>query len=274
MYAEFMNAAIEDLADANLLQAIREHARWQSPCELVEQDGVLMMAGANAFPGVFRNCVARTDSRIPAAEVLERAQAFFSQRGRGFAVLVRGRRDQDLAEALQADGVAPLADSPCMLIEAPVAEPAIPAVIRIERFASEAQVQHAVQINAEAYEALKLPAEETRVFFGKPEALLSPQVIGFVAYRDDVPVSTALTILSGEGAGIYWVGTTAAARRSGLGELCTRLATHAGFANGARVVTLQASPYGEPIYQRLGYQTYDRLLRYRYPAPAVADAPG
>ncbi len=263
-----MSPSIQNIADANLLQAIREHARWQEPSECVEQDGVLMMAGANAFPGVFRNCVARTDGRIPAAEVLARSQAFFSQRGRGFAVLVRGRRDQDLVEALQAEGLTPLGDNPCMLIEMPVAEPVIPAGIRIERFDDVARVQDAMEISAEAYEALRLPAEETRVFFGKPEALVSPQVIGFVAYRDDVPVSTALTILSGEGAGIYWVGTTAAARRSGLGELCTRLATHAGFASGARVVTLQASPYGEPIYQRLGYQTYDRLLRYRYPAPA------
>lgn len=263
-----MNSSIHDLADANLLQAIREHARWQAPCELVEQDGVLMMAGANTFPVVFRNCVARVDASIPAALVLERARTFFSWRKRGYTVLVRGSRDQDLVEALQAAGLTPQGDSPCMLIEMPVAEPVIPAGIRIERFDDVARVQDAMEISAEAYEALRLPAEETRVFFGRPEALLSPQVIGFVAYRDDVPVSTALTILSGEGAGIYWVGTTADARRSGLGELCTRLATHAGFANGARVVTLQASPYGEPIYQRLGYQTYDRLLRYRYPAPA------
>jgi ribosomal protein S18 acetylase RimI-like enzyme len=99
-------------------------------------------------------------------------------------------------------------------------------------------------------------------------------VIGFVAYRDGVPVSTALTILSGEGAGVYWVGTTSDARRSGLGEICTRLATNAGFAHGARVVTLQASPFGEPIYQRLGYQSYDRLLRFRYPAPEKAVVQG
>lgn len=269
-----MNPSSKDLADANLLEAIREHARWQEPCECVEEDGVLMMAGANAFPGVFRNCVARTDARVPAAGVLARAQAFFSQRGRGFTVLVRGSRDQDLAEALQAAGLAPVADSPCMLVETALAEPTIPAGIRIERFGEEGHVQHAVQINAEAYEALKLPAAETRVFFGRPAALLSPRVIGFVAYRDGAPVSTALTILSGEGAGVYWVGTTSGARRSGLGEICTRLATNAGFAHGARVVTLQASPFGEPIYQRLGYRTYDRLLRFRYPAPAPSNAQG
>ena len=74
-----------------------------------------------------------------------------------------------------------------------------------------------------------------------------------------------LTIFSGNGAGIYWVGTIPEAQRSGLGTLCTRVATNAGFQNGASVVTLQASPYGEPIYLRLGYKTYDRLKWYLCP---------
>jgi len=260
-----------DLADANLLQALREHARWQEPCTCVEEGGVLMMAGANAFPGAFRNCVVRVDARVPATEVLQRAQAFFAQHGRGYTLLARASRDADLIAALQAAGMTPVADSPCMLIEAPVQAPVVPAGVRIERMTALRHVQDVVQINAEAYEALKLPAAETRVFFGRPQALLSPHIIGFVAYRDDVPLSTALTLLSGEGAGVYWVGTAAAARRSGLGELCTRLATNAGFAAGARVVTLQASPFGEPIYRRLGYRTYDRQLRFRFPAPVGAE---
>lgn len=262
-----MTPSPDDLADANLLQALREHARWQEPCTCVEEGGVLMMAGANAFPGAFRNCVVRVDGRVPAAEVLRRAQAFFSEHGRGYTLLVRASRDADLITALQTAGMTPLADSPCMLIDQPVEEPKVPTGIRIERMTELRHVQDTVAINAEAYEALKLPAAETRVFFGRPQEVLSPRMVGFVAYRDGVPLSTALTLLGGEGAGVYWVGTAAAARRSGLGELCTRLATNAGFAAGARVVTLQASPFGEPIYQRLGYRTYDRQLRFRFPAP-------
>lgn len=256
--------SLDDLADANLLQALREHARWQEPCVCVEESGVLLMAGANAYPGAFRNCVVRVDARVPAAEVLQRARTFFSGHGRGYTLLARARRDPDLIAALHAAGMTPLADSPCMLIDQAVKEPKVPAGIRVESMTELRHVQDALAINAEAYEALKLPAAETRVFFGCPQQVLSPHVIGFVAYRDGVPLSTALTLLSGQGAGVYWVGTAAAARRSGLGELCTRLATNAGFASGAQAVTLQASPYGEPIYQRLGYRTYDRLLRFRF----------
>jgi hypothetical protein len=257
----------EDLADTNLLEAIREHARWQEPCECVEEDGVMMMAGPNAFPSAFRNCVVRIDAGVSPAKLLERARRFFMRRGRAFAIVVRNSRDRDIDEALRAAGFSPTGDSPCMLIESPLGEPAVPDKVRIERFSDQRHVQHALQINEQAYEAIKLPAHETRLFFGRPGALLSPRVVGFVAYRDNVPVSTALTILSNEGAGVYWVGTASHAWRSGLGELCTRLATNAGFANGALVVTLQASPYGEALYRRLGYKTYDRLLRFRHPAP-------
>jgi ribosomal protein S18 acetylase RimI-like enzyme len=265
-----MTLRAEDLADANLLEAIREHARWQSPCECAEDAGVMLVAGPNPFPVTFRNCVVRLDGAIPAARVIERARDYFLKRGRGYTFLVRGRLDKDLEEALKAAGLSPTA-APCMLIESPFAEPAIPAGIRIERFSGEAHVRHAVQINEQAYEAIKLPASETRVFFGKPEALLSPRVIGFVAYRDSVPVSTALTILSGDGAGVYWVGTASDAQRCGLADVCTRLATNAGFAGGARAVTLQASAFGEPLYRKLGYRTYDRLLRFRCPAPATPE---
>jgi ribosomal protein S18 acetylase RimI-like enzyme len=256
----------QDLADANLIEAVREHARWQVPCTLSEEGGVLLMAGANAFPGAFRNCVLRLDPQVPPSLVLVRAQTFFKPYGRGYTLLTRASRDGDLIETLQATGMAPLADSPCMLIEAPVAESVLPAGIHIERMTELRHVQDAVRINAGAYEALRLPAAETHVFFGKPQALLSPQVTGVVAYRGAEPVSTALTLHSGEGAGVYWVGTAASAQRLGLAELCTRLATNAGFAAGAKTVTLQASPLGEPIYRRMGYTVYDRQLRFRFPA--------
>jgi ribosomal protein S18 acetylase RimI-like enzyme len=262
-----MNPSLHDLADANLIEATREHARWQEPCECVEEGGVLMVAGANALPLAFRNCVARVEPSVPAREVLERAREFFARRGRGFVVLLGEQRDADLDATAVAAGLTHVSDLPCMLVDSPLAEPAIPAGVRVERFVEERQVLDAVQVVAEAYEMLKLPAQEARLYFGRPSALLSPRVEGFVAYREGRPVATALTIMSGEGAGVYWVGTAAEARRTGLAELCTRLATNAGFANGARVVTLQASPFGEPLYLKLGYRTYDRLRRYRHRAP-------
>jgi hypothetical protein len=257
-----MSAYPQDLSDANYVESVREHARWQSSCELVEKGGLLLVAGVNAFPAAYRNCVVRLDRDLSPMDLLMRAREFFRARNRGFTVITRDSRDEDLASFLPSAGLTPMGDIPCMLIESPLAQPTIPADVRVERFTEERHVLDAVEINAEAYEAIKLPANETRLYFGRPRELLSSRVEGFVAYRGARPASTALTLFSGEGAGVYWVGTVTAAQRRGLAEICTRLATNAGFAHGAKVVTLQASPYGEPIYTRLGYRTYDRSRRF------------
>jgi ribosomal protein S18 acetylase RimI-like enzyme len=200
---------------------------------------------------------------VPAATALDRAQQFFLIRKRGFSFILREACDADLEQTLRTAGLQFTGEAPCMLIEAPVAGPRLPAGVRVERFSEPRHVEDAVKVNAEAYQAIKLPSEETRMYFNRPAALLSPRVAGFVAYRDGQPVSTALTICSGESAGVYWVGTASGAQHTGLAETCTRLTTNAGFASGATVVSLQASPFGEPLYRKLGFRTYDRILRFR-----------
>jgi hypothetical protein len=266
-----MNQDLTDLADANLLESIREIARWQSPCECVEENGLLFVAGPGRFPGAYKNCVARVDEAVPAQEVLERARDFFSRRERGFTLFVRESRDTDLDRLLNSAGLILRSDSPCMLIDAPLTEFDLPVHIHIEHFQEERHILDAVKINSEAYKNLGLPPHETESLFGRPAELLSSRVAGYVAYEGSKPLSTALTIFSGDGAGVYWVGTVAEARLKGLGAICTRLATNSGFSQGASVVTLQASPFGEPIYRKMGYRTYDRLKFYTHSAPQSRD---
>jgi ribosomal protein S18 acetylase RimI-like enzyme len=256
-----------ELADANLVEAVREHARWQTPCEVLERDGLLAVAGANAFPGAFRNCAVRTDRALAAVDALGRAREFFAQRGRGFTFVVRDSRDRDLDQTLLSAGIPCAGEAPCMVVEAPLAAARVPDGVRVERFGEVRHVADAIAVNAEAYEMIKLPAAETRLYFSRPDALLSPRVAGFVAYRRGRPVATALAILGGAAAGIYWVGIAAGQGRGGLGTLCTALATNAAFESGARAVTLQASPFGEALYRRLGYRDCDRMRRYRAAAP-------
>jgi ribosomal protein S18 acetylase RimI-like enzyme len=255
---------LETLADANYIESIREHARWQQPCEVVEAGGLLMVAGVNGNAGSYKNCVARLEASLSPVEVLKRARAFFGPRSRPFTLFVRMRQDADLDRFLEHEGIARISDAPCMLVDAPLPAPSLSAGVRVQRFREKEHIHDAASINADAFAALKLPPEETHLFFSHPDRLLSERLIGFVAYRDTQPLATALAILSGDGAGIYWVGTATGSQRSGLGTLCTRLATNAAFEAGARVVTLQASPYGEPVYVRLGFRTYDRTRWYRH----------
>jgi ribosomal protein S18 acetylase RimI-like enzyme len=263
-----VNSNLQALADDNLVESIREHARWQDGSECLEEDGLLFLAGATRFPFPYLNCSIRVDPSVSAQQVLDRAREFFGARGRGFILFVRADQDRDLDSLCQSNGLKPLADMPCMLIEEPLRPVDSPDDIRVEPFTEERHVLDAISISSEAYQIFGLTLETTKAIYGKPARLLSSDnVTGYVLYRENRPLSTALTIFSGNSAGIYWVGTIPDAQRSGLGAICTRLATNAGFQHGASAVTLQASSFGEPIYLRLGYKVYDRLKWYGHWKP-------
>ena len=257
---------LQALADENLIESIREHGRWQEGSECIEESGALFLAAVGRFPGPYLNCMIRTDPNVPAQHVLDHARDFYGSRDRGFVLFVRSGQDSDLDALCQANNLLLLADVPCMTIDEPFQPVDTPDDIRVESFKNEEQVLDAISVNSEAFQLMGITPKIIGRIYGNPSRLLaSGNVTGYVLYRGDKPVATAAIIFSGDGAGIYWVGTIPEAQRSGLGSLCTRLATNVGFQNGASVVTLQASPYGEPIYLRLGYKTYDRLKWYLCP---------
>jgi hypothetical protein len=263
-----MDASLARLLDENLLDATRAFARWQTGSVAVEGDGLLLVAGTTAFPAGYPNCALRTDRTLPAADVLARARAFFGPRGRGFTVFARGAFDEDLEDELRRSGVPSLVDTPCMVIDRPLAPPRLEPGCELRPVVTETDAAAVREINAEAYVSLGLPADETRALYGAPGHLLAPQYMTTIGVHQGMPVSTAMVIFSALVAGVYWVGTRSSARRTGLAEACTRQVTNAAFTAGARAVTLQASPMGEPIYTRLGYRTFDRLRWYVVPAPA------
>lgn len=66
------------------------------------------------------------------------------------------------------------------------------------------------------------------------------------------PVATATALVSGDICGVYFVFTLPEARKQGIGAAITR---HALVQSGARTGVLGASPMGEPVYRRLGFET-------------------
>lgn len=80
------------------------------------------------------------------------------------------------------------------------------------------------------------------------------------------PAGIAMTIVTHGVAGIYWVGCTEEARGRGLGWAVTAAAVNAGFDLGAEIASLQASPMGESLYRRMGFETiYDYRLYLCHP---------
>ncbi len=252
-------------ADANLVESFRVYAHWQQGSLVEDADGMLLFAGATRFPASFMNAAIRTDSSLPPAQAVQRANEFFAPRDRGFTFVTRHHCDSDLNAYLALIEFTQESDSPCLFVDMPLPDKPIPSGVTIQNVNVAAHVQDIVTVGAEAYKHIGLPAKQAQAAFSNVQGVLDGSIEGILAYIDERPVAVALTIFSGNSAGVYWVGTVPSARGRGLGELCTQRATNLGFSRGAMLVTLQASPQGNPIYRRMGYQEYDRRYDFRRP---------
>lgn len=258
---------IERLSNENYLQSIRIHAGFQQPCEVRDQDGILLVAGASDFPGSYWNAAARDNLSVDPGKLAQAARAFFAKKKRMYTFSVIGKQDRDLEEYLLDNEYEVRFEIPCMSVTKKLAARKAPAGIRVETIKSAKHLKDFIEISVLAYAMLGLPEVHTRAMFSKPEALLGANILGLIAYRDEQPLSTAVVLTTGDCAGLYWIGTRPNAQRLGLGALLTVQATNMAFEAGAKVVTLQASKLGEPVYQRLGFETYDQLRRYGPKSP-------
>jgi ribosomal protein S18 acetylase RimI-like enzyme len=81
----------------------------------------------------------------------------------------------------------------------------------------------------------------------------------WIAHLDGEPVGTSMVFVGGGVAGLYGVGTSAAARRRGIGRLLTVLPLQA---SGAEVAGLFASPDGAALYRTLGFEETGWVTRH------------
>jgi Acetyltransferase (GNAT) domain len=226
------------------------------PNAVVESEpGWLFGAGSVTHP-VISNAAFRRDDSVSAEDFLRRASEFFSARGRGFSIWVRTGQDadSDLAAAAEAAGFQAVYKMPEMLLDEELATKPLPAGAELRQLSSESEAPDFWQVAKVAYASNGFPPE---VFAGytNHSGLLAENVAAFAVHLDGKPASIAMTIVSHNVAGIYWVGSVERARGLGLGRAVTVAATNAGFALGAEIASLQASPMGKPIYTKLGYKT-------------------
>ena len=108
---------------------------------------------------------------------------------------------------------------------------------------------------------------------GPPEAAWVAEVFGRIGLGDDVPwqhllgrlddepAATAAVFFSPrEVAGLYFVCTTPAVRRRGIGAAITAAAMQVAVEHGCTSAVLGSSPMGEGVYRRLGFE---EVFRYR-----------
>lgn len=263
---------IDRLGHLNHLEFAREGVRWSGRHgEIVERDGVLLLAAATDFPVAY-NAVARLDADVPASAVLAVADRFFAAKGRGYSVMASscGDLEADLIAAAEAAGHLRVTDAPEMVVRSPVERREPPAGVELRWVDDVAGVGDFFAVGAAAYTSLGLPAHVATEAMRAPERFLEPNIAAVVATRDGEPVAAAMTLLSHGIAGVYWVATLESVRGQGLADLVTREVTNRGFELGALVNTLQASPMGVGIYERMGYEERYRTYGYaRFDPPAA-----
>jgi hypothetical protein len=253
------------LADLNYIEALREQTRACGGA-IVEEDGLVLMAGSDPHP--ILNAAVRTDPELEAADFLELAAEFYDAHGHGYTVVVRASTDdRDVAQGATEMGLVSLLSPPEMIVEHRLPDAPAPEGAELRRVVDGDGLRDFSVVAQDAWGTYGIPQGVTAQIFDT-DRMLAPHIAAVVAYVDDEPASGALTILSHGIAGIYWVSTAQSARGGGLAEACTRLVTNVSFDLGARAVSLQASPMGEPIYRRMGYE---QIGQYQLLAKLPAD---
>ena len=250
---------IIELCDLNFAEALRDLAR-RAGGAVHDEDGLLLYTGPHPLP-VLVNAALRTESRLPAAEVLNRAREFFARYGRGYTVVIRAHADEDLRAAALAAGLTTMGEMPAMVLDHRLPEAEPPPGVELRRVRTSADVAAYADVMGAAYATYGMPPDVMPLVLGRIETLVAPHIAAFLALVAGAPAAGAMTVVTHGVAGIYWVGTHPEARGRGLAELCTRAAGNAGLDLGGSIAALQASVMGEPVYRRMGYV---EVTRYPY----------
>jgi GNAT superfamily N-acetyltransferase len=81
-----------------------------------------------------------------------------------------------------------------------------------------------------------------------------PDFALYLARQAGEPVAASVMFCDARVVGVCDVSVTPAARRQGLGAAVTHAVMRAGQERGRRYAVLQASPMGQPVYERLGFR--------------------
>jgi ribosomal protein S18 acetylase RimI-like enzyme len=241
-----MDLELADRVQANLIEVYSWNG--ESPRGDAQlAGGELLFASPSTLP--FLNGVMRERADTDAGPLLERAGEFFSSRGRGYVVFA-WPGDPALADAASQAGMFTVMERyPEMICRSPL-EALAAEIVPVESVEDAASYW---AICDAAYPSLGFPLGLFADTFA-PEELLDERVWACIAHDDGRPAACA-SVWAAAGVGyVGWVAATPEARGRGLAAACTVSVTNHAFNDGLDLVSLQASPMGEDLYRRLGYE--------------------
>lgn len=249
-----------ELADENLKDSIKHQINSLENVKIYETENYMIYSiGAKSTDAHLNGALCLNDDY--AEEMLKKADDFFRDLKLDYTVWVRDHADFKLEKLLKARGLNPsrTPGSAVMAIENRITDAELPEGFKVKGVNSRKVIEDFAAVTKEAFEKTDV---EIAKMYETDETLVHDNIIAYVIYREDKPVSAVMTVVSDELAGIYWVGTVESARGQGLGSFVTQISTNAGFDSGKSLVILQASEAGERVYKRLGYQTITRYRTY------------
>ena len=257
------DAALRIDGDRSLCNTLRHLTRHAAGGQIVEQDGLMMFAGAHDMPHAYVNGVIRTSGTKSPDEMVERGRRFFGAKGRSFALWGSTHADRDVLEFASKSGLFSYRPegSPEMALCGDPGPAALPRGLELEAVQDDATQRRFIEVTTRAYGHV-LDAKAIAAVFANLDVLSGEHARAFVASRDGMPQAAAMiTVFEGLGE-VGFVGTVPDARGHGLGGMVTQACAHAAFAQGVNAVFLQASAMGEPVYRRLGFREITRYMRY------------
>jgi hypothetical protein len=269
------------LADLTLAEYLRYLAAYGGA--VVEQDGLLLFAGAHRQPNPYRNGALRLDDALPPGEAIEAADRFFGQRKSGYALWAREHGDADLEKVAVAAGLRELERLPELVLEQLPDYVPPPEGVEIRRAVDARTREDYLELVAAAWGMASMPRELAAKVFFDPDSLDVPNVAAFVAYYEDMPLSAAMTLVS-HGVALGCQAATIRrpkpgqrlprpgppGERRGLAQSCLWAALRLSYEQlGARLSLCQTSGLGAPVWLGLGYRPFTAYARYLVPVRPV-----
>lgn len=242
-----------DLAHKNLRDTIRHRIKNIDGGKIYETDNYMLFTiGMESTDGHLNGVLSFNDNY--AVEIFKEAKRFFDNLGYSYSFWIRDKKDYSLEDILLSKGFEPKRrpGSSVMVIDKKIKDIDLPEHYSFLEVQSLNEVKDFSMVIKDAFDK----SEDVVAKLFSPKTLLySDKVKSFLIYNDKgKPVSAAITSISKDVAGIYYIATIESERSKGLGKFITQEATNAGFYRNKNIVILQASELGEFVYEKLGYE--------------------
>jgi GNAT superfamily N-acetyltransferase len=217
-----------------------------------QRDGVVLMRGPHPDCILF-NAACRIDRSRSPGDVLRLVRDHYEPEGFRFMLWTYAHHDEDL-EAAAAKERWSREDQPIMVTHDYVGRPSIEPGVALRSVETAVDRQSFGSIVGATFAEDEAEADAYRRSM-LASGLYVDGMTGVLASVDGTDAACAMVGVVGPAATVGFVATLPPFRRRGLGELVTAAVTNAALDLGAKLVTLQASEMGRPIYERMGYES-------------------